>query len=125
MIADTYKSFIAAVYLVYGIDKAKEIVIDLISTRFDLNNITESYIATMVNSNSNAKSKLNKVLKELNIKNYYFDTIKVEKINNQTLITRALYVNGEIVCTGQGYTAKKADKIVSNLYLNQLLKNSH
>lgn len=124
-IGDAYKAFIAAVYLVYGADKATQIVTDLVSTKFDSNNTTISCIKSIVNSNSKPKRKLNKVLEKLKIKDYYFDTIKQEKVNDGILLTRALYINGEIACTGQGFTARKADKIVSNTYLNSLIKNSH
>lgn len=57
IIADIYESFIAAVYLVYGIEKASQIVIDSISNIIDINNIDKSYLEIAAQKRKKNKKK--------------------------------------------------------------------
>lgn len=58
VIADIYESFIAAVYLVYGIEKASEIVIDLITNYIDFDNINKEY--SKISKNKKTKKRVKK-----------------------------------------------------------------
>lgn len=60
IIADIYESFIAAVYLIYGIDKASQIVIDSMSSIIDLDDINKSYLEIVAEKKKKKKRKKHK-----------------------------------------------------------------
>lgn len=108
VIADVYESFLAAVYLVYGLDKVREIVLDVLSeekifSSMDVFVFRESVVA---NESKRKKINYNKIFKSIigkkSIINYKQENFNIDKV------TLSLKVNGKVLSQGEGINEKIA-----------------
>ena len=108
VIADVYESFLAAVYLVYGLDKVREIVLDVLSeekifSSMDVFVFRESVVA---NESKRKKINYNKIFKSIigkkSIINYKQENFNIDKV------TLSLKVNEKVLSQGEGINEKIA-----------------
>lgn len=110
VIADVYESFLAAVYLVYGLDKVREIILDILSEEkiFSSMDFFAFRESILVNDNKRNKINYNKVFKSIigkkSIINYKQEKFNIDKV------TLSLKVNGKVISQGEGINVKTAKR---------------
>ncbi len=128
VIADVYESFIAAVYLVYGFEKAREIVLDVLNAKNYLN--SESLIKMVKQKDEEKSININKKL--VSNKNYRALLRKfvgkktqlkyIEKERTDSNVTVVLCISGRQFCIGNGIGLKKAKENAAENACKILLK---
>ena len=108
VIADIYESFLAAVYLVYGLDKVREIILDVLSEEKILSSMDFFAFREKLLINENKKNKIDyhKIFISL-IEKKSKITYKQES-NSSDIIILNLRMNGKDISQGEGINEKSA-----------------